>query len=376
MIRRRMLVFAFTVLAASFSVVGSVAAEPGYVEQVKPGVLSWLESVRYQDEGWGRWKYHAAMQRPYALQASGSAVGILQMLGELDRIGDKERQEAIAFFRSCQDPDDHLFKDPLETDDCYTGYHSWEQVWGQRNGSALSALERLGAEPLMPRVKSQFGDLSRVDGRRWTLEQIDWTNPWKNGESWSRAIKAYLATLPSERRNDKQPVLAAAFEAVEAEIFDPATGTPCRRMPKQNPSVAMAGLFKVISGYLAAGRAVPHAQAGIDSTLALQHEDGEFGYRNNMCINWDALWVLRELDRQLKGTHRHQDIVDAGNRCARMLLRKYRKPDGGFAFHGERCITVHHSIRLCDKPQPISDMLGTSMCLRCLSYADEWNKRR
>lgn len=137
--------------------------------------------------------------------------------------------------------------------------------------------------------------------------------------------------------------------------------------------MAMAGLFKVISGYLAAGRPVPHAEKAIDFTLALQHEDGEFGFRNNMCVNWDALWVLRELDLQVEGAYRHADIVDAGNRCAEMLLRKYRKPDGGFAFHGKHCTTNHHSIRLCSKPHSISDTMGTGMCLRCLSYADEWN---
>ena len=352
----------------------SFAGEPGYLQQVRPGVLSWLESVRHTDEGWGRWKYHAAMQRPYALQASGLAIGILDMLGELKHVSPTQREQAVGFFQSCQDANDHLLKDPLENEECYTGYHTWEQVWGQRNGSALAAMELLGAEPLLPRVKAQFGDLSVVDGRRWTLEQIDWSNPWKNGESWSRAIRAYLNTLPPQRQNDKEPVLAAAFDAMESEIFDPATGTPCRRMPEQNPSVAMAGLFKVISGYVAAGRPVPHARAGIDSTLALQHEDGDFGFRNNMCINWDALWVLRELDRQLEGAYRHQDIVQAGNRCARMLLKKYRKADGGFSFQGDHCITVHHSIRLCDRPQAISDMLGTSMCLRCLAYADQWNE--
>jgi hypothetical protein len=137
----------------------------------------------------------------------------------------------------------------------------------------------------------------------------------------------------------------------------------------------MAGLFKVMSAYLAAGRPIPHAERAIDCTLALQHENGDFGFGNNMCMVRDALWVLRNLDKQLKGAYRHRDIVEAGNRSARLLLRVYRKPDGGFAFHGKHCMTVHHSIRLCDKPRPISDMLGTSMCLRCLWYADEWNRK-
>jgi len=53
-------------------------------------------------------------------------------------------------------------------------------------------------------------------------------------------------------------------------------------------------------------------------------------------------------------------------------MAEYRKSDGAFAFHGDHCMTNHHSIRLCNEPQPISDMLGTTMCLQCIGYVDEW----
>ncbi|MFW6286431.1 MAG: hypothetical protein ACOC29_00680 [Candidatus Sumerlaeota bacterium] len=135
----------------------------------------------------------------------------------------------------------------------------------------------------------------------------------------------------------------------------------------------MAGFFKLMFAYLEVGRAVPNARAAVDSTLALQHENGEFGHRRNMCMNWDSLWVLYHLDRQLKAGYRHDDIVAAGNRTAECLMREYRKDDGGFAFHGDHCQTNHHSIRLNREPLAISDMLGTTMCLKCLGYVDEWN---
>ena len=71
--------------------------------------------------------------------------------------------------------------------------------------------------------------------------------------------------------------------------------------------------------------------------------------------------------------YRHTDIVEAASRTCEVLMNEYRKEDGAFAFHGEHCLKNHHSIRLCETPQPISDMLGTTMCLNCLEYMDEWN---
>ena len=311
------------------------------IAQVRPGVLDWLESVRCRESGWGRWRYHTAMKRPWALQASGIAVGILDRLHALEGISAAQKREAVDFFQSCQDPTDGLLKDPLETEADRAGNHTWEQIWGQRNGSALQALEILGAKPRLPSARAQFADLSQVEGGAWT-RSLDWTNPWRQGESWSRAMHAFVNALPPGQGMDSVPVLAAMFAAMETDILDPATGMPTRRGCADDPPRAMAGLFKIMSGYRRVGRPVPHAAEAIDFTLALQHANGEFGYARNMCTNWDALWVLRELDRQLGGAHRHADIVAAGNRLCDCLMREYRKADGAFAFHGEHCLLVHH----------------------------------
>ncbi len=121
-------------------------------------------------------------------------------------------------------------------------------------------------------------------------------------------------------------------------------------------------------------RSIPYPEKIIEATLALQNPDGTFGPEDNMCFNWDALFILRLSDQQLGGSHRHQTILDSGNRCADILLSKYRKPDGGFAFFGDTCLDSHHSIRVSDKRYAIGDMLGTRMCVLCLEYADEWNR--
>lgn len=343
----------------------------GYIAQARYGIGKWLEWVRHKNAGWGRWPYHAAMERPYALISSAWAIRILEQLGELVRVTEARRREAVAFLQSTQDPADGHFKDPLVRPADHSGPHSWEDIYGQMSVAA-DALARLGAAPLHPLPRVRFADLASTDGASYT-RGFDWSNPWHHGEAWSRGIRAYYDALPIERRTPLPQVLRDALATYEAEILDPASGTPARRMPEANSSVAMAGLFKTMMAYQHLGVPVPCAAQAVDSTLRLQHPDGEFGCRDNMCINWDALWVLRELDRQLHGNHRHDDIVRAGNRAARLLLSVYRKPDGAFSFHARHCVTNHHSLRLCAEPRPISDMMGTFMVLHCLEYADAWN---
>lgn len=75
----------------------------------------------------------------------------------------------------------------------------------------------------------------------------------------------------------------------------------------------------------------------------------------------------------MKEGYRCDDIRAAGNRTAECLLREYRHDDGGFAFCGETCWPVHHSIFLGES-LPQSDMVGTYMSLLCLGYTDEWNE--
>ncbi len=96
-------------------------------------------------------------------------------------------------------------------------------------------------------------------------------------------------------------------------------------------------------------------------------------YGQECWSGWDALWTMRDLYKQLKGTHRHSDVVRPADMLVRCFLENYRKTDGAFAFARAFCLPAHHSIRISD-PLPISDMLGTYMSLQCLAHADEWNR--
>ncbi|MGE9290700.1 MAG: hypothetical protein ACQKBT_06910 [Puniceicoccales bacterium] len=348
-----------------------MSQEKGFVENVREGLVHWLESIRYKEEQWGRWKYHSEMVRPYSLNASGLAIKLLHRLGELEKVPKDKRDEAVDYIRGCQDPDDGLFRDPLELEGDRTGATTWDQIWGQRNSAAVDALEVLGAPPLYPTVKAHFADLRSVNVRDWSMS-LDWSNPWLNGETWARAIMSFLKSSTKETEGEDQVILDEMFGLVEEKLLDSSSGYPTL-LGCDNRSVAMAGLFKLMFGYLSAGREIPYAERAIDSTLALQNPNGEFGEERDMCLNWDSLWVLRELDLQLEGGYKHAEITEAGERLVHRLLSDYLKNDGGFAFNAVSALQIHHGIRLCDGEFPVGDILGTIMAVSCLQYCDEWS---
>lgn len=348
----------------------------GYVSQIKPDVLTWLESVRNKDGHWGKWQYNSRMYRPYGLFSSVQGVVILDLLNEFDNITEIQKKQSLAFFMSCKDSSDGLFKDPLLTEAdrvANAGGHSWEHIYSHMTAGVFTALELLGITKEEKPEESPFGDLRTMDVQEWLLT-LNWKNPWLECEHVRRVIEWYWNDIPSEKRTVGEPRVDALLSAYEKLLVNPDTGMPTL-LGCNDKINAMAGLFKIAKAYELVGREIPFAEKAIDFILDLQIADGSFadgGSPSSIIINWDALWLLRILNLQLEKTYKFPRIQDAGNQFAKLLLSKYRKPDGGFSEKPDSCITVHNSIKISDS-YPISDTVGTSMSIRCLSYADEWN---
>jgi hypothetical protein len=165
--------------------------------------------------------------------------------------------------------------------------------------------------------------------------------------------------------------VAALLTYVRDEVLDPGTGLPTRASGVA-PADALGGQFKLMTAFLAAGHPVPFARAAVDSVLAMRLPDGGFSALPNLTLEWDALWVLDQLDRQLARGHRFSEIRAAGEDVAQKILARHRQRDGAFAGRGDVCATSHHSIFLSE-PLPESDTGGTVMALRCLAFADRWS---
>ncbi len=348
------------------------------MREVWPGVADFLEAIRDKHAGWGRWPYHSHMDRPYGLISSAWGITLLRDAGVLDAVPAAQRAVAAAFLQDCQDPVSGYFKDPLvrESDrrappDFQPDWppHSWEDIYGQMS-AAEPALVALGATPRYPLPQARFADLALEDPLAFT-QSLDWHNPWGVGERFGRAFVIYLEAEPDRAAALRR--LEPAFAWLEAQVLSEQNGLASRRRDESEDGDSMAGLFKVMFPFLEAGRPLPYASQAIDSVLRLQLPEGEFCYQGHMCMNLDALWILWHLDRQLAHQYRFADIRAAGQRCADRLIRHYRKPDGGFSFHGDHCIVNHHSVHLCDTPAPIGDIPGTVMCLNCLAFSDDWD---
>lgn len=341
-----------------------------YITNVKKSIVSWLNSVACEDNAWGKWKYNIHMQRPYGAISSAYAIWILSMLDELKNISPASRNEAITFFQSCQNPKTGFFMDPLVTEKDFQGKnnHSWEDVTVQMFDIKLG-LDYLGEKPKYNLPKKRFTNLEQIDIKEWVLS-LKWSNPWLAGWQWDQCIRAFNnshTTISDDEKNDR---INLAFETFENYVMDPKTGLPVK-LGCNDLIVGSAGLFKVLFTYNELKRTLPYSRKAIDTVLSLQNSNGEFGSGGDMCINWDLVYVLREIDKRLDGVYKHKEIAQSMDLLAKSLLKDYKKPDGGFAFHRDHCLQYHMSIYL-SKPYPEGDMVGTLQSLFCLQYADEY----
>ncbi len=355
-----------------------------YTDSCRDGIIHFLETIRYTEPGepsLGRWKYNAGMLRPYALISTMWAVNILRKLDAWKDVPGQIQSDAIDFMKSCQRPDG-FFQDPFVDNDALAMDQPFVEADGWAQMDCFDTLRSLGATPKFPRPASIHASLKDMDeSLRW-MEGQDWSNPWLVGERWSRATRAYLNSVESP----DPEILEQWFGFVENDVLNPVTGYPDLAGCNQ-PDVAMAGLFKILFSYLAAERSYPFIEAAIDSTLALQSAEGDFAprpdlrtpdgstyvirYARDMCINWDALWSLRTLDKMAQHSYRPNDLMDCSTRFSDCLMRDYRKPDGGFAFAADHCLLIHQGHKL-SAPLSQGDIIGTFMCLECFEYTDEW----
>lgn len=344
-----------------------------YINKTAPEIMCWLDSVRCKNMPWGRWKYNRHMERDFGAISSGYAIWILSILDEIKNIPDSDRNQAIVFFQSCQDPKTGLFMDPLVTESDMKGNgHTWEDVKVQMTDIKYG-LDYLGARPKYELPEKRFTDLSKVDIEHWVLS-LDWKNPWLAGWQWDQCILAFYDSKNGISQEDKDRRIDIAFETFEKNIMDEKTGLPTKA-GCNDISVGMAGLFKVLSIYNKLTKKIPYGEQAIDSVLRLQKPNGEFGKGADMCINWDSVWVLREIDKRLKGSYRQKDIALAMKRLADCLLNEYQQEDNGFAFKRNHCLEYHMSVHISG-PFPEGDMVGTLQSLFCLQYADEYNSSK
>lgn len=343
-------------------------------EAMRKEILEWMDSVQWKPEEYAaRWKYTTHMVRDWGLQCSGIAIMIYSVLGVLDKKSPNWKNQAAREILSCQDKETGLFKDPLilaHPEHKEWDKHSWEMVWLQNTLQCRQSLNLLGAAPLYPLPEESIRPLETGKARDAVMS-LDWADdPWLWGEACTNMILAYCRKNHIQSFDEADETVREAFAAIEREVLNPETGLPDKQ-GCQDPATNMAGLFKIIFAYRPLGRPVPNVERAIDSIIAMQDERGSYG--DNLCLHWDAVWALKVLEEQIAGSYRLNDVADTGEALSQMLQKYYRKSDGGFSFFENHCLDLHNSIRVSPE-LPISDMLGTWMCIECIRYAEGWKQ--
>lgn len=131
----------------------------------------------------------------------------------------------------------------------------------------------------------------------------------------------------------------------------------------RDPVLQMNGLFKLCcSSYWAHGLPVPNGRKIIDSILDIQDK---FNYFDDACGDYNASLLLSRLCVQENG-YRREDILKAMDATVLPRLISRMKPDGGFSFHVEHCLTNINGYPVSD-PLPESDCFGTGQQLAVLN---------
>ena len=325
---------------------------------LRESVLAWLESVRCRSEPWGRYRYCAGMTRPWAVESSCMAVKILDRLDVLRQVPEADRRAHGRFLCSLQDPKSGLIVDPLVGPaDKVSDSHPWEHVWGHVTGVVIQTLPLLGAQ--LATATQPSDDPQRPEEVAPFLEALPWAaNPWRCGTLIGQFMgrQRVKAGLYDSDREDT--VMAAVYAWLEARQ-DPQTGLwGTDRCPQTYK--AMAGLHCMSTGtYYLPGRPLPRPEKIIDSILAMQRPNGEFGVGGS-CMNLDATNGLANALRFTR--HRRDEVVAAVRRLAARIMAAYKRPDGAFASNSEAVRQVHNSIFIAP-PAFESEMRGTSMYL-------------
>jgi len=298
------------------------------------------------------------MARPWGLESSCAAVKILDLLGALEEVPHDAREAFGRFVLSLQDPVSGLIVDPLVSESDKVGTHfTWDRIWDHATGVALQALPLLGASvTAVPKLAGEPETPAEVAA--W-LDSLPWReNAWRAGSIIGGFMARHRARCGLLESSVEDDLSRAVMDQLEARQ-DPATGLwgPDRGCPLYQ---AAAGLHCMSCGtYYLPCRPLPRPERIIDSVLALQQADGNFG-TGGACLNYDSVKDLASAARYTE--HRRPEAVAAVGRLADRALRVYRKPDGGFSFYETHCLERHNSIRVADA-RPESDVGGTHMYL-------------
>ena len=231
--------------------------------------------------------------------------------------------------------------------------HDLEHISLHLASTVLPCLDILGCKPRYPLVFAhRFVEQEFLS--EW-LSKRDWKDAWLEGNNILFVMQILVYLRDVERVPNANDALKQVFDWLSEEV-DSATGL-WGTDGKCSPFVAMCGGYHQLLVYYYTNTPVLYPKELIDTTLALQHEDGGFSPHGGggACEDVDAVDILVNLYKRCD--YRRAEIRVALRKALRSILTM-QMPDGGFVYRrGEEF--SHMGMPLTRTPPDSSNMFST-----------------
>ncbi len=293
-------------------------------ELLRKRVLGWVCGMQVEKETCA---YRMSSTGEPTLTSALMALFVRSLYGDLATMPSGERGKWIGFLTNMQEEETGLFwgydVERTARDEKYDASY----IAHMNTSMVVPALDLVGGKPNYP--LSFLEDWLDPESIRCYLLSRDWSNPWYETDliiydSCSLAYDMEESEDPTRHRR----AFEVMFDTLDA-FQDPATGL-WGTNHSADPYEAMAGTWHLFIIYNYLRRPVHYPEKIIDSTLALQGEDGHMfpaERRFGSCSDMDATDLLVNLYRGVD--HRRDDIREALARLLEANLR-LQNPDGGF----------------------------------------------
>lgn len=308
------------------------AADASFIQDRRARTLGYIESMRFKDGAYGRYRYAADMPES-TLYSSTYAAMTRSLYRDLDTLTRKQREEWIAYLQSHQDKDG-LFRDPRIFGE---GWYQDDPEWcGRRHLSchvvtALTCLGAVAAKPLT-HLEPFF---AREKLTAW-LEDRDWSKADFAGNE----VLNIGTLLQYARDFQREPRAAGAVQEMidwlSQHHLDAKSGLwgSYDLSKGDGLSRAVMGAYHFWLLYFYDRVPVPHPEAAISRILRTQGgKDAGFGQgvhgpRSSACEDIDSIDPLARL---LKSGPQRAKIEQALAR-AEDHVWSHQNEDGGFTW--------------------------------------------
>ena len=314
----------------------------------------------------GHYKYSADC--PETLWASAFAVLVLGLIGELEKMSEKEKSLWIKYIQSFQDRKTGFFLDPKFKDqDKKSLIHSNELVFAHSSTFIMGALVLLGGKPLYPiNWVHEYKDPNNM--KKW-IETRPWEiNPWIVG-NWSYDMGCAIGMDYLVTKDDRNlEAMNAYFEWYDKHQLKETGWWDLGG--KALVSEQQYGGYHTLMIYRMFDRPVPKAERMIESSLSLQPRDGMFvrSGGGGCCEDMDVIDTLVSLG--LATDYKKEEIKDALLKALPAILSK-QNSDGGF-YDNLRGSRAEFGWKLCSARPGESDLCSTLFQCFCIVLIGEF----